>query len=109
MVDKKVERIIKKGIREAESLIDETSSNNTGIRDRIISKVKLAINDLAEKSLNLFHRVKGAKELIRRLHGLINDSRRSLESSEIRKLSKIFKAVIEEADKFEDFVANFNG
>ena len=109
LVDRKVDRIIKKGVREAECLIDDSSSYNSSIRDRIISKVKLAINDLAERSLSLFHRVKGAKELIRRLHGLINDSRRSLESSEIRKISKIFKAVIEEANKFEDFVANFNG
>lgn len=78
LVDKKVDKIIKKGVREAECLIDDNNSYNYSIRDRIISKVKLAINDLAERSLNLFHRVKGAKELIRRLHNLINDSRRSL-------------------------------
>lgn len=108
-VDRRVERIIRKGVREAESLIDDGASSNAAIRERIIGKVRLAISDLAEKSLSLFHRVRGARELVHRLHALISDSRRSLETSEIRKLSKIFKAVIEEADRFEDFVAEFNG
>jgi hypothetical protein len=78
VVDKKVDKIIKKGVREAENIIDDGNNYNHSIRDRIISKVKLAINDIADKSLSLFHKVQGAKDLIRRLHKLITDSRRSL-------------------------------
>ncbi len=73
-----MDKIIKKGVREAESIIDDVNGYNNSIRDRIIRKVRLAINDMADKSLSLFHKVQGAKDLIRRLHKLITDSRRSL-------------------------------
>lgn len=52
---------MRKGVREAESIMDQTGTQNLSLRDQIISKVRLAIQDTADKTLGLFHRVKGAK------------------------------------------------
>jgi hypothetical protein len=41
--------------------MDQTGSQNLSLRDQIISKVRLAIQDTADKTLGLFNRVKGAK------------------------------------------------
>lgn len=58
--------------------MDQTGTQNLSLRDQIILKVRLAIQDTADKTLGLFRQVRGAKSLIKRINDLINDSRRSL-------------------------------
>jgi flagellin-specific chaperone FliS len=74
---------------------------NRNLCERIMEKVSLAINDMAVKSMDVFNRIQGARDILGRLRKLLNDSqRRGLTLAEIRTLSKIFKEVIEQANQF---------
>lgn len=43
-----------------------------------MGKVSFAINDMANRSLDLFHRLQGAKELILRIKKILNDATKRL-------------------------------
>ena len=56
-----------------------------------MDKVGKAINEMASKGLNIFHKLQGAKELINKIKRILNDSNSSLSIKEIKKFSEIFQ------------------
>jgi hypothetical protein len=43
-----------------------------------MEKVSVAINDMASRGLDLFHKLQGAKELINRIKKILNDAHKRL-------------------------------
>lgn len=60
-----------------------------------MEKVTHAINDMASKGLNLFHKLQGAKSLITKIRKILNDAHRRLTIKEIRQFSDIFREVLD--------------
>ena len=52
-----------------------------------MDKVGKAINDMASKGLNVFHKLQGAKDLISKIKKILKDSSRTLTIKEIKKFS----------------------
>ena len=90
-MDRRVERIRKKGIKEVEGVVYRGQGNVAGFENRIIEKVSSAINEMANKSIDCFHKIQGVKELLQRIQISISSSPSHPDLSSIVTLNKIFR------------------
>lgn len=52
-----------------------------------MDKVGKAINEMASKGLNVFHKLQGAKDLISKIKKILKDTSKTLTIKEIKKFS----------------------
>ena len=61
-IDRSLEKIRKEGIKQTKKLIYADKDNyNADLCEKIMDKVGRAINDMASRGLNIFHKLQGAK------------------------------------------------
>ena len=81
-------------MKETKKLVYKDSKYSHSLCDKIMEKVSLAINDMTTRSLDLFHKFQGAKELITKIRKILNDANKRLTIMEIKKFSEIFHQVL---------------
>ena len=76
--------------------------------EKILGKVEGAINEMADKTLEAYSKIKGARGLMYRIKECMSQNKSFYDLDDIIRINEIFKQAMWEAEEFEKFSDRFS-